>query len=146
MARFEISGFDALVSGLWDMAESTPQLRDDILKAEADVIERSLRQSISNERLIDTDTLRSSISQKKSKLGIRIGPMGEHHRYAPSGRRANANGIVSAGYVGYIHNYGIHRRGIPATKWLEKGVEKGKGEAYDAADKIYDEYMKKHNL
>lgn len=147
MARFEISGFDDLISGLSDMAEDTPQLCDDILKAEADVIETALKRSVSNEGLIGkTSRLKESISQRKVKSGIRIGPTGEHHRYVPSGRRSGANGIVSAGYVGYIHNYGIQQRGIPATKWLEKGVEKGRGKAYDAADKVYDEYLKKHNL
>lgn len=150
MARLEVSGIDALLAGLDDMAESVPQLRDAILETEADVIEPALRRSISDEGLTRSFTLQRSISRRKIKLAgvpvIRIGPAGEHHRYLPSGRRSNSSGVVSAGYVGYIHEYGVPRRGIKARQWLKKGVEKSQSAAFDAADSVYDNFMKKHNL
>lgn len=146
MARFEISGTDIIASGLQDMLDDLPQLRDDILKAEADVIEQYMIQSITSNGLVRSGVLRQSIRQRKRKDSIAVGPDGEHHRYTPSGKRSGANGIVTAGYVGYVHNYGIPRRGIPAREWAEKAVEKGQGPAMDAAEKVYDEFLKKHDL
>lgn len=147
MARIEVDGCDALIAGLLDMAEKTPELRDAILAAEADAAEPIIRQGVVTAGLVDTGTLRDSISRSRVTSGgvpvIRIGPKGEHHRYIPS---SGKNGIVTSGNVGYVHEYGSPRRGIPARKWLTNAVAKAKGPAYDAADKVYDEYMKKHNL
>lgn len=147
MARIEVSGLDAFLAGLEDMAEQTPQLRDAILEAEADVIEPALRESIADERLIRTHKLQQSIKRRKAKSAgvpvIRIGPSGEHHRYLPSNGK---NGVVAAGYVGYIGEYGIQSRGIRGREWLRKGIEKSKGQAFDAADAVYDKFMKNHNF
>lgn len=147
MARIEVSGMDALLAGLDDMAEQTQQLRDDILEAEADVIEPALRRSIADERLIRSGKLMQSVSRRKVKVGgapaIRIGPVGEHHRYLPS---KGKSGIVNAGYVGYIGEYGIKSRGIKGREWLKKGIEKSQNQAFDEADAVYDNYMKKNHL
>lgn len=147
MARIEVSGFDALLAGLEDMAEQTPQLRDAILEAEADVIEPALRKSISDERLVRSGKLQQSISRRTVKSAgvpvIRIGPAGEHHRYFPS---KGKTGIVTAGYVGYIGEYGLPSRGIRGREWLRKGIEKSQGQAFDAADAMYDKFMKDHKL
>ena len=129
------------------MADHAPQLRDDILEAEADVIEPAIRKSIVDERLVRSGKLLQSISRRKKKVGgipaICIGPTGEHHRYLPS---RGKNGVVTAGYVGYIGEYGIKSRGTPGRNWLSKAMEKSRSKAYDAADAVYDQYMKKHNL
>lgn len=146
MARFEISGLGSIISGLWDMVESTPQLRHDILEAEADVIEPLLKRSIVDERLVRTGKLSKSIVRTEKNNTIRLGPSGVHHLYTPSGRRPNADGIARNGHIGYIHEFGVPHRGIPARKWMEKAVEKGKSAAYVAADKVYYSYLDKHNL
>lgn len=150
MARFDISGVDGLLAGLEDMAEQVPQLRDDILRAEADVIEPALRKSIADSRLVRTGALQRSIGRRNVKYGgfpaVRIGPQGEHHRYMPRTPRPGKAGIVTAGYVGYVGEYGIKSRGIRGREWLKKGLEKSKSAAFDAADAVYDEYMKKNNL
>lgn len=147
MARLEVSGLDALLAGLDDMAEKTPQLRDDILKAEADVIEPALRRSIVDERLVRSSKLRDSIKRRTVKYGgipaIRIGPVGEHHRYMPS---RGKSGVVNTGYIGYIGEYGIPSRGIRGREWLRKGIEKSQGQAFDAAEAVYDNYMKNNKL
>lgn len=145
MARMDVSGYDATLAGLEDMIESTPELRDAILKAEADVIEPALRQSLVREGLVSSGRLRGSIKRRCETVagvpGIRIGPAGEHHRYLPSNGK---NGIVISGYVGYIGEYGIARKGIKGRQWLSKGLDKSRNAAYDAADKVYDEFMDKH--
>lgn len=147
MARFEVSGADALIAGLEDMADKTPQLRDAILDAEAGVIEPALRQSIVDTRLVRTGKLMRSVKSRKVKSGgvpaIRVGPSGEHHRYLP---RKGKSGIVDAGYVGYIGEYGIPRRGVKGREWLKKGLEKSRGAAFDVAEAVYDQFLHKNNL
>lgn len=135
------------MAGLDDMAEQTPQLRDAILEAEADVIEPALKQSIVDTRLVRTGQLKNSIARRKLKSAgvpvIRIGPTGEHHRYLPS---EGKDGVVTAGYVGYAGEYGIPRRGIKGREWLKKGIEKSQSQAFDAADAVYNNFMDKHKL
>lgn len=147
MARIEVSGLDAMLSGLEDMIEKTPQLRDDILNAEADVIEPALRRSIADERLVRSSKLQQSIKRRKMKLAgvpiIRIGPVGLHHRYVPT---VSKTGTVHAGYVGYIGEYGIAGRGIKGREWLKKGLAKSQSQAFDAADVVYDKFMDENKL
>lgn len=147
MARIEVSGVDSILSGLDDMAQDFPLLQDAILTAEADVIEPALKRSISDERLDRSGKLLKSIGRRKVKVSgasaIRIGPAGEHHRYLPS---KGKSGIVTAGYVGYVGEYGIKSRGIKGREWLKKGIEKSQNQAFDAAEVVYDNQMKKHNL
>ncbi|MBR2047132.1 MAG: hypothetical protein IJ960_00900 [Oscillospiraceae bacterium] len=151
MARLEVDGFDAILSGLEDMIEALPELRNEILTAEADVIEPAVRAAVKSSGLYDTGTLYRSIGRSTVKVSgrsgkipaIKIGPRGEHHRYLPS---KGKKGIVTAGYVGYIYEYGLERRGIPARKWLSGAVEQSKGPAFSAAERVYDEYLKKNNL
>ena len=147
MARFDVSGADALIAGLEDMVEQTPRLRDDILKAEADVIEPALRRSIVSEGLVRSGRLHGSIKRRKMTSAgipvIRIGPKGEHHRYSPS---SGKSGIVDAGYIGYIGEYGIKSRGTKGRNWLQKGLDKSRSAAFDAADAVYNDYMQNNNL
>ena len=147
MARMETTGLDSLMNDLNAVAERTPELRDKILNAEADVIEPALSRSISDERLVRSSKLKLSLSRRKVKISrlvaIRIGPTGEHHRYFPS---SGKSGIVNAGYVGYIGEYGIPVRGIKGREWLKKGLTKSQNNAFDAAETVFNEFMDKNNL
>ena len=147
MARLEVSGLDSLIADLDKLATQTTQLQEDILTAAADKVEPALRRSIAAEDLIRSGRLHLSIKRRKAKVDgvpiIRLGPVGEHHRYLPSpGRR----GIVHAGYVGYIAEYGIKSRGIKGKNWLQKGVTGSQNEAFDAADAVHEKYLKNNNL
>jgi hypothetical protein len=147
MARIDVSGADAFLAGLEDMVRDFPELRDAILEAEADIIEPALRASIANVRLVRDSTLMRSIKRRRGKSAgipaIWIGPSGEHHRYLPS---SGKTGVVSAGYVGYIGEYGITSRGIPGREWLKKGIERSQDAAFDAAEAVYDNHLKKNDL
>lgn len=147
MARLDVSGCDALIAGLEDMAKSAPEIRGKILDAEADVIEPAIRESIRSENLIRSGKLLQSITRRKATSAglpiIRIGPTGEHHRYLPS---RGKSGIVTAGQVGYIQEYGVPRKNIKARLFLTKALEKSTSAAYDAAEKVYNDYLKTKNL
>ena len=147
MAHLEVSGLDSLIGDLDSLAEQTSQLQADILTAVADKVEPALHRSIATEGLVRTGRLQSSIKRRKTNVGgipaIRLGPVGEHHRYLPSpGQR----GITHAGYVGYIAEYGIKSRGIKGRNWLQKGVARSQTDAFNAADTVHEKYLKNNNL
>lgn len=147
MARLEMSGLDSLIADLNSLGEQTANLQADILTSMADVMEPALRRSIVSEGLVRTGRLQLSIQRRKTKVrgvpAIRLGPMGEHHRYLPS---SGQRGIVHAGYVGYVAEYGNKSRSIKGREWLQKGVVRSQNEAFDAAEAVHDKYLKNNNL
>lgn len=150
MATIEMTGITNLCNGLGSLEKAFPSAEKTVLSAEVEVVEVYLKQSVTQSALIRSGRLRDSIAGNVRTYGsgLRgvIGPTGEHHRYTPSGRNPKADGIARSGHIGYIHNYGIPSRGIPAREWAEKAVEKGQGPALEAAEKAYDEFLKQHDL
>ena len=146
MAELEVSGLSELIQDLDALADSEPEICRDILKAQADVVEPALKRAITSHGLVRSAKLLTSIARRtgRSKGGqaIRIGPKGEHHRYFPK----NGSGIVSAGYVGYIAEYGIQSRGIKPRLWMKEAVSASREKAAEAAEKIYDTHLKNKNF
>ncbi len=146
MAELQVDGIGELIRDLDALVEETPALCDRILQAQADVVEPALKRSLSANGLRRTGRLLASISRRKARSkggpAVRIGPRGEHHRYYPR----TGSGVVSAGYVGYIHEYGLPGRGIKASKWAASAVSDSREKALDAADQIHDQFLKKHNF
>lgn len=144
MAQLNVNSVSALISDLASAADQFPELREQMLTAQADLVEPAVRSAVVAAGLRDTGTLQASIGRVKKEQGskILIGPSGVHHRYV----RRTGSGEVRSGHVGYIHEYGAPARGIRAKKWMSGAVQNVSGKALDAAEAVYDEYMKKHNL
>ena len=147
MAMMFVSGLDSVLTDLKNTAENIPQLRDEILEAQADIVEPAVRGSIANEHLVRSGRLYGSVSREKTKWkgnpAIRIGLRGEHHRYLPS---PGKDGIVTNRYVAYVGEYGIPSRGIRARHFMLKAVKASEEKAHRAAVSVHDQYMKKYNL
>lgn len=146
MAQLEFNEtITLLIRDLDNFAEATPEMGKQMLLAEADVLEPALRQSLSSAGLVRTGRLQKSIGRTVKNKGkiILLGPTGEHHKYVTRSGRA---GLLRAGHLGYILEYGSPRRNIRGRKWLSKAVGKTQGSALTAAEKVRDEYLKKHNL
>lgn len=146
MAQLEYNNsITTLIQDLDSFAEAAPEMGKQMLLAEADIVEPALRQAVSAEGLVRTGRLQESIGRTVRKKGTQIllGPTGEHHKYVTRSGRA---GLLRAGHLGYIHEYGSPRRNIRGRKWMSKTVQKTQGQALDAAEKVRDEYLKKHNL
>lgn len=142
MARFAVSGIDTLIAGLDDMIQTFPEIRDNILDAEADVLEPAIRRAAP----FRTGRLRQSIKRRhvshSSGNEIRIGPVGEHHRYVPK----HGDGKAMNRDVAFTLEYGSPRRNISARNWMSQAVEKNKAKAFDAAEKVYYNHFDKLNL
>lgn len=147
MAEMFIKGWDTVLHDLRNVAENIPELRDEILEAEADVVEPAVRKSIANEQLVRSGRLYNAVSRERAKWKgnpiIRIGCRGVHHRYLPS---PGNSGIVQNRYVAYVGEYGIPSRGIEARHFMKKAVAASEDKAHSAAVHVHDQYMKKHNL
>lgn len=145
MAQFNVSAeLDGLTADLMQASEDFPDMRADLLAAQADIVEPALKTAVASAGLIKTGRFQQSIKRTRKKSGaeIRIGPNGLHHRYI----RVSGSGQVTSGNVGYVHEYGAPRQGIRSTKWLSGTVARVSGPALNAAEAAYDEYLKKHNL
>lgn len=145
MATLEMNdSITTLISDLENAADQVPELRTQMLHAEADVVEPALRSAISSHGLVASGTLRDSIGRSSRKKGtvLLVGPSGVHHRYI----RKSGSGEVRSGHVGYVHEYGAPSRGIRPKKWMSGAVIAVTGKAVDAAEKVHDEYLKQHNL
>ena len=57
MAMMFVSGLDSVLTDLKNTAENIPQLRDEILEAQADIVEPAVRGSIANEHLVRSGRL-----------------------------------------------------------------------------------------
>lgn len=152
MAEIRVSGITGLIKDLEDLAWNFPHLCSKMMNAEADVLEPAIKKAVADNRLVQSRKLQDSIGRVETRAPtsksstckvIKIGPSGEHHRYMPS---VGHDGIARAGHIGYMYEYGVPSRGIEGRLWMKKAVEKNRNKAYDAADAVYDQYMKKHNL
>lgn len=138
MAFISVSGLDSLIADIGTLASKSPAMRDRMLEAEANVIEPAIRNASPHR----SGRLSESIKRLKRGATIRIRPVGEHHRYVP----VHGSGIVTAGYVGYINEYGLPSRGISAREWMGKAVSKNEAAALAAAEREHDKFLKECNL
>ena len=146
MAQIEYNNsITTLISDLESFADAVPEMGKQMLQAEADIVEPELRKALTSDGLVLSGRLKSSIGRSTRNKGmtVLIGPSGTHHMYAT---RAGKARLLRAGHLGYIHEYGAPRRNIRGRKWMSKTVQKSQAKALDAAEKVHDEYMKKHNL
>lgn len=146
MAQLEYNDtISSLIQDMESFSDDISNMGAAMLKAEADLVEPALKQSIASEGLVRTGRLQGSIGRTVRHKGkvILLGPTGDHHRYVT---RSGKAGALRAGHLGYILEHGLPRRNILGRKWMSKAVQKTQGRALDAAEKVRDEYLKKHNL
>lgn len=146
MATLELNNMTTILSDdLLRAAEDVPQLREAILKSQADILEPAIKQSVTVSQLVDTGQLRDSIGRYSRKGGseIRIGPSGVR---AARGSRSGLAQKVRNGHLGYIYEYGLPGRGIAPRHWMSNAVNKSQDKAYAAAEDTADEFLKKQNL
>ena len=171
MARLEVSDLDGLIIDLDDLANLPEDLIDEMLFAEGEVVAKAHKASIRKHRLYKTGLLESSITIAK-KVKVRRGYYGDTERYIsvyPQGRHHVANRrvvtkkysrsrsgrtytvggdskVVTNNDVAFVHEFGAPRRNIKATQWMREANESSAIEAVNAAEKIYDEYLKSKSL
>lgn len=137
MARMTTDGISQLAISLDQISEIPDDVLEQMLQAEADVIEKAQREKGKAYGVHRTGVTLSSIertktSKTKDGKAIYIMPMG-----------TNADGNRNA-EVAFINEYGKH--GQPARPFIRDANEEKADEAVDAAAAIYDNYLSSKGL
>lgn len=161
MATFSYRGLDEFALSLQEIESIPDDVKNDMLSAGAEVAEAGLKKNITSYGLVDTGQLRNSIQRfhKVSKTGQ------QYYLVYPYGARKNAKvkklSKVSLGVrktytikkvmmrnndVGFVHEFGAPRRGIPARPWLSLTAEQYADKITDAELRVYDKWLDSENL
>lgn len=145
MAQFEISGLDDLILSLEELAQLPDEVAAEMLTAEGEVIKAAQQQSLQSAGLVDTGQLQASI-----KLDKKLRKKGDERSMLvyPQGTRRDAkhkHGERNA-TIGFVHEFGAPKRGIPPSQWMRTANESAADAAVDAAGQVYDKYLKDKGL
>lgn len=140
MAGLSIDGLDELSLSLQEIAQLPDDVAEEMLLAEAKVVEEAQIYTGMKMGVHRTGVTLSSITHGKMKLGKN----GRKTMYVyPQG--TNANGDRNA-EVAFINEFGAPRRGIDPRPFIWTANEEAADAAINEAEKVYDAYLKSKNL
>lgn len=161
---FAVNGLDEFSLSLEEMAKLPDGVKDNMLRAGAGVLVPALKQKLEALGLVDSKKLRDSIKAfrkiRYGELVYKIYPAGKRgqrkrrtvtktYKNSKHGRTYTVGGDtvdVTNGEVGFIHEFGAGKRGIPATMWMLTTVEENAAKVEAAEAAVYDEWLKSINL
>lgn len=147
MAKFDTTELENLTLDMEELAKISDDMIDRMLDAGAKVIAAGHEKTLRGMGLVRTGKLASSIKSVRKASGNKryalIYPNGPHHTY--KGRKGGRKTARNAD-VGFVHEFGARKRGIAASQWMRVANERHIDEAVDAEMRVYDEYLKRHNL
>lgn len=161
---FAVNGLDEFSLSLEEMAKLPDGVKDNMLQAGAGVLVPALKQKLEALGLVDSKKLRDSIKAfrkiRYGELVYKIYPAGKRgqrkrrtvtktYKNSKHGRTYTVGGDtvdVTNGEVGFIHEFGAGKRGIPATMWMLTTVEENAAKVEAAEAAVYDEWLKSINL
>lgn len=168
MAKFNAQGIEGLALSFQEFAEIPDEVVEKMLDAAAEVTVKAHKDSIRAMGLVDTGKLLNSIEAHKKAGSARNGwqrhvlvyPTGKHgerhrklvtktYKRSKHGRTYTVGGDikdVTNNEVGFIHEFGAPRKGIPAKEWMRTANEKCAAEVEQAEFAVYDEWLKSKNL
>ena len=139
MASMSVDGAAALQLSNEQLASLPDSMLDEMLDAEADVVERAQQNKARAYRVYRTGMTLESIKRgkkRKTKDGraVVVAPQGKNDR-----RTRNAE-------VAFLNEYGVPKRGIAARPFIRDANEECADEAVQKAYKVYDDYLNKKGL
>ena len=139
MGSINVVGLDGLISDLGDLAKLPDSVTDDILNAEADVIEAAQQAEAAKMWTGPYATGTTARSIKKGKVQRR--GLDKLIIIAPTG--TNKRGTRNA-EVAFVNEYG--KKGQPARPAIRTANEQKEKEAVEAGEKVYHAYLDGKNL
>ena len=142
---FTVRGFDEFSLSLQEAANLPESTKDAMLSAGAAVVVSACRRKISELGLIRTGQLLNSIKafpkrrRGDNELIYLVYPVGSRRRQGNDKAATNSE-------VGFIHEYGLPRKHIPAKQWMRSAVESSADTVAAAEAAVYDEYLRSINL
>ena len=139
MARLEVNGLDALIDDLEALAQLPDSVTEDILEAQADVIQAE-QQRTAKEMLVGpyaTGKTAQSIKRTKAKKTS----TGKSLSIYPQGTR---EGGKTAAEVAFLNEYG--KKGQPARPFIRTANERAGDRAAQAGEKVYNDFLDRQGL
>lgn len=169
MAEFNYTGLQQLNLSLREIEEIPDEVAFDMLMAASEVVVDAQKKSLRSLGLVDTGKLAESIQVYKRKgrshnpddpRRVLIHPDGNRRTYqsriktrryarSKSGRTYTVGGkpvITTNSEIGFIHEFGAPRKGIPASQWMSKANEACAAETVEAELAVYDRWLKSKDL
>lgn len=138
MAKLSVNGLDDLMLSLKEIAEIPDPVAEQMLNAEAQVVEEAQIAYGMQMGVFRTGETLRSIRRGKMKLGrdgartVYVTPQGKNEK----GERNSE--------VAFINEYG--KQGQPARPFISTANAAAADRAVSAAEKVYDEFLKSKNL
>ena len=139
MARLTVNGLDALVGDLAEVASLPDSVIEELLNAEADVIEAEQRKTVREMLSGPYATGATAASIRKGK--VKKTPSGKSITVAPKG--TNKRGIRHAEVL-FITEYG--KKGQPARPAVRTANTRAEKPALDAGEKVFNDFLDKKGL
>lgn len=140
MAKLELDGLEGLISDFSKITELPLHIQSDMLMAQADIVIAAQKKEIDILGLKKTGQLKESIT-KTAKT--KTDGLNHYVDVYPQGIRKNG---MRNEEVGFILEFGAPSRNIKASKWMESANEKSADATAQAAENIYDNFLKENNL
>lgn len=145
---YTFEGLNELQLTIQEVAELPEATRDAMLSAGADVVVKACRKKIAELGMIRTGQLLNSIKafpkRRKNRdieLVYIVYPAGNRRKQGRGQKKATTNAEV-----GFILEYGLPRKHIPAKQWMRSAVETSADEVVAAEEAVYDQYLKSKGL
>ena len=133
-----MDGIDALMNDIQAVAELPGEVTDEILLAEAAVVERAQRKKAREYGVHRSGVTLESIGPTEPKSS---GIGGASIYVYPQGVNADGNRNAE---VAFVNEYG--KRGQPPRPFIKAANEECADEAVEAATRVYDNFLKSKNL
>ena len=141
--RITTDGFSKLIFDLGELEDVPKAVAEDILNAQAAVIEDAQKKTAREMGVYRTGALvrsikRGKVVKTKSGYAIYVVPSGTVSRGKRSRKTVNMTEIA------FLNEYGTHKQ--PARPFIKTANERAAPEAVKAAEKIYNEYLTRKGL
>lgn len=132
MARFDVTGMEAVIREMARMDQQTGRVADEMLMAAAGVMTEAWRYAIASHGHVDTGAMFDSVRPSKPTTRGGVKSLTVY----PQGR--DENGVRNAEKA-FIANFGrIHQRG---TRFVEEAEDTGEEPALTAMVAVWDQFI-----
>lgn len=139
MAKLEVNGLDGLIGDLEDLAKLPDSVAEEILAAEADIVEAEQRKTARDMLKGPYATGKTAAAIKRTK--VKKTSAGRSLTIYPQGKREKGK---RAAEVAFINEYG--KRGQPARPFIRTANERAEPKAAEAGEKVYGAFLDRHGL
>lgn len=138
-----INGISELMLSAQDIANLPDAVINEMLFAGGEQLVKAQQEAIREAGLVKTGQLEKSIAMDKKVKKTR---KGRSVSVGPKGKRSDGKKSKANGFIGGIQDHGSPKRHIVGRRWMSKAAEKAATPATDAAEAVFEKYLKSKNV